>query len=702
MVVLTFYPCNVAAQSTANKDTHGKYYTDLFDYGIMGVGNRSIDQAAVLARAIASTPDGGEIVCRAGTVMYVSGITMVHRRALRFATAGYGYASGGPCQVIYIGATGGMLLNLDSDYDIVFDGWTFWGGDAAYTVSINKNTSCASGGLNSSHNTFKNGGIGGRSVLVGIGISTSGLDCQQNSEFMHFENMAFNGYKDSTGVRHGIGVQLAHANVKGITLERNAISQLHVWVDNSLNGGGSFKTRDTRGGDTDIYYNGSGAENTIVDGDNFEQGCQVLVSGAGGSAGGYWRFMGGRYNIFDSGCGNSSKPTFEVNVQGILEVDYPTSLNGTSLYFGGTGAYASLLILHGNQNGGTSLTGLQVTNPHAIGLDNFGNSVWLAGGQTRVAGNSWGSTNKGFGTWTQYGMPMLGFGVRQNSQLDPGTHLYGQCSDWNDGDLCPPRDSLWIGNQHVVFTGMWPIPFYSQSCTYTGTAGRTTWYVRVFPKDTNGKRSGEYPDGALGTSCTGAASTLSSSNYLTVTWPRVQGAVSYDVVAVGSITKGVLRSTVSDPGSGSSVSYKITSGTSTDRPNYIFPVFWESAITSFYGEAVNFKYGVPLTCYSDDGSTNTACPLNSSINFASGKGIQYGGLAAQAVLVASLATTARTSDNVSIKGATASSHCSLTATNASAATNIATTYISSKTLNQITVTHTGISGMTYDILCTIN
>jgi hypothetical protein len=49
---------------------------------------------------------------------------------------------------------------------------------------------------------------------------------------------------------------------------------------------------------------------------------------------------------------------------------------------------------------------------------------------------------------------------------------------------------------------------------------------------------------------------------------------------------------------------------------------------------------------------------------------------------------------------TSSGHCSLTATNATAATNIATTYISAKVANQITVTHTATASMTYDVICT--
>ena len=69
-------------------------------------------------------------------------------------------------------------------------------------------------------------------------------------------------------------------------------------------------------------------------------------------------------------------------------------------------------------------------------------------------------------------------------------------------------------------------------------------------------------------------------------------------------------------------------------------------------------------------------------------------------IVASLVTTAAASDNVAMQGMTASGHCSLTATNASAATNIATTFISAKASNQITVAHTATASMNYDVMCT--
>lgn len=72
------------------------------------------------------------------------------------------------------------------------------------------------------------------------------------------------------------------------------------------------------------------------------------------------------------------------------------------------------------------------------------------------------------------------------------------------------------------------------------------------------------------------------------------------------------------------------------------------------------------------------------------------------VVSAALATSEATSDNISIPGVTISSHCDLTPTNASAAMNIVTTFISAKTINQITVAHSPIANMRYDIVCSPN
>lgn len=69
------------------------------------------------------------------------------------------------------------------------------------------------------------------------------------------------------------------------------------------------------------------------------------------------------------------------------------------------------------------------------------------------------------------------------------------------------------------------------------------------------------------------------------------------------------------------------------------------------------------------------------------------------VITTTLTTTAATTDNVTVTGMTASGHCYLTPTNSGAAGGIASVFISNKTTNQITVTHTATSGWTFDVVC---
>ena len=75
---------------------------------------------------------------------------------------------------------------------------------------------------------------------------------------------------------------------------------------------------------------------------------------------------------------------------------------------------------------------------------------------------------------------------------------------------------------------------------------------------------------------------------------------------------------------------------------------------------------------------------------------------AAGILVGSVVTTAATSDTITITGMTSGGHCSMAATNAGAATNIATSYISAKATNSITLTHVATASMTYDFVCSAN
>jgi hypothetical protein len=72
------------------------------------------------------------------------------------------------------------------------------------------------------------------------------------------------------------------------------------------------------------------------------------------------------------------------------------------------------------------------------------------------------------------------------------------------------------------------------------------------------------------------------------------------------------------------------------------------------------------------------------------------------MLVGSFTTTASVSDKLMIQGVTASSHCLLTPTNASAATDSIGTWVGPTATNQVTVNHPSNAGRTWNIACTPN
>jgi hypothetical protein len=66
--------------------------------------------------------------------------------------------------------------------------------------------------------------------------------------------------------------------------------------------------------------------------------------------------------------------------------------------------------------------------------------------------------------------------------------------------------------------------------------------------------------------------------------------------------------------------------------------------------------------------------------------------------------SAAASDAITVTGATSSSHCEFTPTNATAAADLLADYISAKATNSVTITHTATTAATgtVDVLCTLN
>jgi hypothetical protein len=213
---------------------------------------------------------------------------------------------------------------------------------------------------------------------------------------------------------------------------------------------------------------------------------------------------------------------------------------------------------------------------------NFG-ATWgiHSGGRFRAgAAPNFGTEDIGYGFFTQYGVEIPGYGFNAQSLEDCHT----------PGELCIGKDVMYAGLQHFTLKGMWPIPMESVACAYAGTAGSTSWDVEIFPKDAAGNRGGaaDFRRNRSNGACANSASALNGSNFLTVVWPRVTNAVSYDVVLVNpsNTSQGLLIANIADPGSGATATTNVKTGGTGSRFNYSFPNYYDSAITTIKGESL--------------------------------------------------------------------------------------------------------------------
>jgi hypothetical protein len=123
--------------------------------------------------------------------------------------------------------------------------------------------------------------------------------------------------------------------------------------------------------------------------------------------------------------------------------------------------------------------------------------------------------------------------------------------------------------------------------------------------------------------------------------------------------------------------------------------------TIAFGMSPRIRHDAEDNVVIDTGGANATLYLNADNNrpVKLGDGKTAG---ANIPILASLKTIFGTSTNVEMDGVTSSSHCSITATNGTAAAYFNRTFISAKVDGQITVTHAPVADMTYDILCTPN
>lgn len=221
---------------------------------------------------------------------------------------------------------------------------------------------------------------------------------------------------------------------------------------------------------------------------------------------------------------------------------------------------------------------------------------------------------------------------------------------------------------------------------YSSTTSPTEWYVDQFgnlqveaslPATTSGNFNA--PLVALKSSCwNGSATAVDQWQFQNVLGPGANPTSTFQLAFTPYGCTAVPQVQVAD-GVGSGVLL------STTAP----------------GLAPRIRHDAEDNLVIDTGGASASLNLNTDNN----KPVKLGTggtVGANIPILASLTTTAANFTNVTMPGVTSSSHCSLTATDARAASYIGSVFISAKAADQITVTHAPVAGMTYDILCTPN
>ena len=426
---------------------------------------------------------------------------------------------------IYDGIDGGTALQFSNCYGITVRGFTSFGSDPALGISatgaaINLDSTFTSGGSPSlsSQNTWRaiiSYSKNLRADYVALKIDNAS---KSNNEFHNILDCQFYGSEQAPLSTTGTGIYIGHINAKQIRIERTTVGSFAKAI-HGANGGNFRGLSNTFDSDGVIYF-GAFGDSTSAIGDDSEN-CTQIVSGSNQSA---LTIIGGRYD----------------NVRGGNATD--TATRSTAPVFNAT-------------NGDLNVTGCEI----GVGGGNFSsnfadghNQVSLLLQNNRIIDDGTNSSDPGFSsaftrsqafrqamqTFRQaqvYDHLTFGLTLTSNplyAEVNPAyTGLTTSASrreliavqipvDTGTGSVVSGRNSITIGDQ-----GQWEIAGLARPdrpfTTYVGSndEGQNLNSLVVLARDASGNRTivSEFNQNVK------ANTTLDSSHYVHVTWPRVSG-----------------------------------------------------------------------------------------------------------------------------------------------------------------------------------
>ena len=296
---------------------------------------------------------------------------------------------------------------------------------------------------------------------------------------------------------------------------------------------------------------------------------------------------------------------------------------------------------------------------------------------------------------------------------------------------CPINEAMQVFNELVSFGDghslIWPLAQATKVSTRVAPGGGVpvgTWTYAVIEVGADGGFT-------IASLPSNAAATTSGNQTVNLTWTRSQGAIAHNVYRCSSrcvTTAGLVNINSEWYQVATAITTTSYSDTAAAPIRAFLPhvtgtgktIVSPSGFSGLSSRLIPETFALLPTCGSGVGEGTVSEITDSTTNIlgatVTGGGSHKGTVRCDgvnwtleaisgpsaAIMVATLTTTAATTDNVTVTGLTSSGHCTMTATNATAAADIASTFISKATTNQITITHPAKSGRTWNIHCTAN
>jgi hypothetical protein len=483
------------------------------DCGIVGTG----DETAALNTCIAKLPDySGVLQCdKPGMIIYSHGVVVRDKVGIRIETAGGGPTLNNYCQLIYTGAAGGTVIDVERTRDsVIFKGFKVYAGAADIGFQTGQTGSGSNIATSDSFEEIQLLNDTGRSTFIGFMI---GDRTANNSDEMKFNHVSVT----SQGcTKCGTAFKSVSTNVYGTEFRAIALSNMAVGFD-WTNNASVDKVNATS---VAVLYRLQGSHRTFhVQHEDVEWADKILEVPPGGGNPMFVEENGRVILNTPPGLGGlgvtgtPGHPAWDNSLGGSLKVRNMdangygrglTLLRGNSQGWADVDFYDPGIITYGLGNGGAGNNALNflLNTEFLSGSAGSDSTLWV-----------------GRGFLDEKGMVVPGIGMQQTNY---GVGLRGDFSPCTRGNICFNEGQVELTGVHSIFN--------NPTISYTGTPGSTTRNYAVVACDDTRCAAGHRSIPTTSVRVKNTLAALDPSNHVTLTWTPALGVNTYGILQQGS------------------------------------------------------------------------------------------------------------------------------------------------------------------------